>query len=95
MKILIADDSEVVRREVSLILSAEPGWHVCGEACNGDDAIEIVRGLNPDLVLVDMRMPGKNGLEVAALTRQEFHHVAVIIMSQYDPSTLLPRVGRP
>jgi DNA-binding NarL/FixJ family response regulator len=91
LRILIADDSELVRRGVSLILSGEAGWYVCGEACTGDEAIQKIRVLNPDLLLVDMRMPGKNGLEVADLTRQEFPHIAVVIMSQYDPSTLLPR----
>ncbi|HEY6387884.1 MAG TPA: response regulator transcription factor [Candidatus Acidoferrum sp.] len=91
MRILIADDSDIVRRGVSLVLSGEAGWDVCGEACDGDEAVAKVKGLNPDVVVIDMRMPGKNGLEVAGLIHQEFPNIIVIIMSQYDRNALLPR----
>ena len=92
MRILIADDSEIVRQGVIGILSAEPGWAVCGEARDGSEAIEKARELSPDLILLDISMPGMNGLEIAGRLREEFPQTKIVIISQYDPQQMLPRV---
>jgi len=63
MRILIADDAEVVRRGVKGLLSAVTNWMVCGEAKNGTGAIQKARELVPDLILLDISMPGLNSLE--------------------------------
>lgn len=91
MRILIADDNERVRRGVRRILSCEANYQVCGEAVDGADALRKARELSPDLILLDVSMPGPDGLETARLLRRETPKVKVIIMSQHDPVQLLPR----
>ena len=70
MRILIVDDSELVRRGVKALISAEKSWEVCGEAGDGREGIQKARELQPDLVLLDLSMPDMNGLEVARYLRQ-------------------------
>ena len=64
-RILIADDHEVVRRGIRAMLEGHPGWQVIGEAKDGREAVERVRELKPDLVLLDIGMPNLNGIEAA------------------------------
>jgi two-component system response regulator NreC len=90
MRILIADDSEVVRRGVRNIL-APTSWEICGEAIDGPDAIQKATQLLPDLVLLDISMPGLSGLDVARLLREKVPATSILVMSQHDPSVLLPR----
>ena len=63
MRVLIADDHELVRKGLGAIFSGEPGWTVCGEAANGQEAVDLVAKLHPDLVLLDITMPEKDGLQ--------------------------------
>ena len=70
MRILIADDNDAVRRGVAGLLSSEAGWKVCGEASNGSEALQKARALLPDLILLDVSMPGMNGLDTARLLRE-------------------------
>jgi DNA-binding NarL/FixJ family response regulator len=92
MRILIADDSDGVRRGVVRLLSSEAGWRVCGEARDGSEALQKARELLPDLILLDVSMPGMNGLEVARLLRQELPEAKILVISQHDPIHLLPGV---
>ena len=91
MRILIVDDNERVRRGIRAILSSETNCEVCGEAADGADALQKARELLPDLLLVDVSMPGPNGLETARVLRRELPSARIIIMSQHDPAQLLPR----
>lgn len=91
MKILIADDNEHVRRGVRNILSSVPGCEICGEAKDGTEALQCAAELQPDLILLDISMPGLSGLEVARLLRDQVPTAAVLIMSQHDPALVLPR----
>ena len=90
MRILIVDDNERIRRGVMNILASKKNWTVCGEARDGMEAIRKARELLPDLILLDISMPGLNGLEAARLLRQEIAHTKILLMSQYDPLPLLP-----
>jgi DNA-binding NarL/FixJ family response regulator len=92
MRILVADDSELVRRGVIGLLSSEEGWEICGEARNGSEALQKARELLPDLVLLDINMPGISGLEVARLLRAEVPQTKIMMISQHDPIQMLPRV---
>ena len=74
LRILIADDHEVVRRGLSALLQAQEGWEICGEASDGREAVEKAKLLKPDFVILDIGMPNLNGL---AATRQ---------LTQYDPN---------
>ncbi|MGH9359936.1 MAG: response regulator [Candidatus Acidiferrales bacterium] len=92
MRVLIADDSKLVRRSVAALLSSQLNWEICGEAADGAEALGEARKLLPDLILLDIRMPGMNGLETARLLRQAVPAAKIIVMSQYDPARLLPYV---
>jgi DNA-binding NarL/FixJ family response regulator len=91
MRILIADDNEWVRRGVIKILAAMAHWEVCGEAKDGAETILSAAELLPDLILLDVSMPGMSGLEVARLLRGKVRGAKIVIMSQYDAALLLPR----
>ena len=91
MRILIADDNERIRRALKEIISSETHSEVCGEAADGEMALRLARELRPDLVLLDVSMPGLGGLEVARMLRHESPEIKIIIMSQHDPRQLLPR----
>jgi DNA-binding NarL/FixJ family response regulator len=91
MKILIADDNEWVRRGVKNILAPMSHWEICGEAEDGAEAIRKAAELLPDLVLLDVSMPGLNGLEAARRVREKVPAAKIVIMSQHDPALLLPR----
>lgn len=65
LRILVADDHEVVRRGVVAMLSAHANWEICGEAVDGRDAVEKAKQLRPDILIVDLGMPNLNGLEAA------------------------------
>jgi DNA-binding NarL/FixJ family response regulator len=91
MRILIADDNESVRRGVRNILASMASWEICGEAKDGAEALQIAADSLPDFVLLDISMPGLNGLEVAKLLREKTPAAKIVVMSQHDPAVLLPR----
>jgi DNA-binding NarL/FixJ family response regulator len=92
MRILIADDSELVRAGVKAILAVERDCEVCGEASDGEQALQKARELRPDLVLLDINMPGSSGLKVARVMRDELPAIKILVMSQHDPAQMAPAV---
>ena len=72
LRILLADDHELVRGGLRTVIEHEPGWKVCGEAETGPKTVEMARRLRPDIVIVDLEMPGFGGLEA---TRRIKHHL--------------------
>jgi len=91
MRILLADDNQFVRRGIAAILAQQEGWVLCGEASNSQEAIEKTSELHPDLVLLDVNMPGANGLETTRVLKQRFPATKILIITQHDPKQLLPR----
>jgi DNA-binding NarL/FixJ family response regulator len=88
-RILIADDHDVVRAGIRRVLAAEPSWEVCGEATDGRRALALAVVLKPDLVVLDVGMPGLNGIDV---TRQLHRHVPdaeVLMLSMHDDESLV------
>jgi DNA-binding NarL/FixJ family response regulator len=65
LKILVADDHDLVRRGVKVLLESRPGWQVCGEARNGIEAVRLCDQLKPNIAILDFNMPELNGLEAA------------------------------
>jgi len=84
IRILLVDDHEVVRTGVKSILSTIKSCEVCGEAENGQEAIEKTLQLKPDLVLMDISMPKVNGLEATKLIRKMRPITKIIILSMHD-----------
>jgi len=82
-RILIADDHAGVRSLIRQYLEMQTEFDVCGEAVDGVDAIEKIKELNPDLVLLDLAMPRMNGAEVAAIIKGSMPHLPIILFSVY------------
>lgn len=84
IKILLVDDHEVVRRGLALLLGMETDLQVVGDAASGIAAIQQVQALKPDLVLLDLRMPGMRGVQVARSIKQVAPRTKVLIVSGVD-----------
>lgn len=82
--VLLADDHHVVRVGLRAILDPSPDIEVVGEAGDGAEAIALVRDLDPDVVLIDLRMPRMDGVAAIALLREEALDVAVLVLTTYD-----------
>lgn len=80
--VLIVDDNLGVRRAL-VRLFADGGFEVCGEAANGHEAVEKAQRLNPALIVMDISMPGMNGIEAARCLRQLLPAVRIIVLSDY------------
>lgn len=84
-KLLIADDEAIIREGIKCLLDWEAlGYEIAGEACNGDQAYALIKEMNPDLVLLDIRMPGMSGLDVIRLARDDGFTGKVVILSGYS-----------
>lgn len=84
MRIVIADDHTVVRQGIRGVLEEVEGLEVVGEAGDGAEALELVNELSPDVVVLDVNMPEKSGLEVTSELREAAHPVRVLILSMHD-----------
>lgn len=90
IRILIADDHEFVRKGLRALLAADSGsFEVCAEAASGDDAIKKVREMRPDVVVIDVSMPGLNGLETTRLIVKEVPRSAVLILTMHESEQLI------
>jgi DNA-binding NarL/FixJ family response regulator len=79
--ILIADDNAGVRTLIRTYLEMQTEFEICGEATDGIDAIEKIKELKPDLILLDLAMPKMNGAEVASIIRGSMPHIPIILFS--------------
>ena len=82
--ILIADDNDAVRRAVCEVFTRDSDFEVCGEAHDGQDAIEKAQRLKPDLIILDFAMPVMNGFEAARALRDLMPSVPIIMFTLYD-----------
>jgi DNA-binding NarL/FixJ family response regulator len=89
VRILIVDDHEVVRQGVrSVLLHARPEWEICGEASDGKQAIEQVLRLKPDVVILDVTMPGMNGLQAAPQIARIAKDCRILIFTMHESGTM-------
>jgi DNA-binding NarL/FixJ family response regulator len=91
-RILVADDHEVVRKGLIAILNEKPGWQVCGEACNGREAVEQAKQLMPDVIVMDISMPGLNGLEATGQIMKANPATKVLVLTLHDSDDLIRNV---
>ncbi len=89
LRILIADDHEVVRRGLCTLLQAHEGWEICGEAKDGREAVEMARQLKPDVVIVDVGMPNLNGLAATRQLTQENPQQKIIVLTITDSDEVI------
>ena len=93
-RILIVDDHPMTRQGLVTLIEHQPDWAVCSEAQNAEQALEAIAKTKPDLVLVDISLPGKSGLELIKDIRALHEHLAVLVISMYDESLYVERVLR-
>jgi DNA-binding NarL/FixJ family response regulator len=84
LRILLADDHDVVRKGLRGLLEANPGWQVCGEAANGREAVKLAMRLKPDLAVLDLEMPELNGLEATRQIKKELPDIEVLIFTMHE-----------
>jgi DNA-binding NarL/FixJ family response regulator len=83
VRVVVADDHPIVRDGLRALMEATPGIELIGAATNGDEAVEIARQLRPDLVLMDLAMPGRNGIEATREIAANGWASAVLILTMF------------
>ena len=81
---MLADDHHVVRQAFKILLEEEPDWLVVGEAADGLDTVALAEQLHPDILLVDLMMPGINGLEVTRQVSRLLPETRVVVLSMHS-----------
>jgi|GraSoiStandDraft_24_1057298.scaffolds.fasta_scaffold23399_2 DNA-binding NarL/FixJ family response regulator len=94
VNIVLADDHEVVRQGLRTILKARPEWNIAGEAENGQDTVRAVQELRPDVLILDITMPVKSGLEVAQELSESYPDTRVLIFTMHDSKSLVKAVRK-
>jgi DNA-binding NarL/FixJ family response regulator len=89
LRILLADDHEIVRRGLCALLQKREGWEVCGEASDGRQAIEMAKQLKPDVVILDIGMPQLNGLDTTRQLLQHDSQFKIIILTITDSDQVI------
>ena len=91
IRILVADDHLIIRQGLRLILETQEGFEMVGEAANGAEALGLCAELHPDVVLMDLRMPGMDGLTAIEHLRVEQPGIAVVILTTFNEDDLMMR----
>lgn len=94
IRILVADDHAIVREGLKQIIAKQADLSVAGEAANGNDVLRLVREQEWDVLVTDMSMPGRNGLELIKLVKQERPQLPVLVLSMYDEEQYAVRAIR-
>ena len=92
LRILLADDHELVRRGIRGLLRARRGWKVVGEAVNGREAVEKTSKLKPDVAIIDISMPDLDGLQATRQIREATPNTEVVILSMHESDQMVRRV---
>jgi DNA-binding NarL/FixJ family response regulator len=92
LRILVADDHELVRRGIRGLLRAQRGWRVIGEATNGREAVEKTNKLKPDVAIVDISMPGLDGLQATRQIREVAPRTSVVVLTMHESDQMVRRV---
>src|SRR5260370_11026282 len=92
LRILVADDHEIIRRGLRGLLASRPGWAICAEAATGREAISKAEEHRPDVVVMDIAMPGLNGLEATRRIRKKLPNTQVVILSLHYSDQLVREV---
>ena len=92
MRILVADDHDIIRRGLKALLTSRPGWEVCAEAKTGREAVTLAEQLKPDVVVMDISMPDLNGLEAARKIRKSVPKTEILILTLHFSDQLVREI---
>lgn len=88
IRLLIADDHPLFRFGLRALLHTEPGFEVVGEAQTGEEALELAVALEPDIILMDIQLPGINGIQATRRILEQHPHIGVLIITMFEDETL-------
>ena len=91
IRILAVDDHVLVRQGIGMLIGTQPDMALVGEASNGREAIQQFRTHDPDVTLMDLQMPGMNGIEAIIAIRAEFPHAKIIVLTTYQGDVQITR----
>jgi len=91
IRVLLADDHLIVREGLRMILQSQPDFEVVGEAADGEEAVRLAGTLQPQVILMDLRMPGLDGLAAIQQIKEQWPHVAIVILTTYNEDDLMVR----
>jgi DNA-binding NarL/FixJ family response regulator len=91
IRLLLVDDQNIVRKGLKVLLEAQPGFQVVGEAGNGREAIAQVKALQPDVVLMDVRMPEMDGVAATQAICQSYPDTRILVLSTFDEDDYVSR----
>jgi DNA-binding NarL/FixJ family response regulator len=92
VRLLVADDHEIVRKGLRALLEEQPGWEVAAEAADGRDAVEKAKLIKPDITILDISMPSLNGLEAARQIVKSVSQTKVLVLTMHDSDPLIQQV---
>ena len=93
VRVLIVDDQEPFRMAARMVVEATDGFEVVGESETGEAAVDMARDLSPDLVLMDVNLPGINGLDATRQILKESDSVIILLLSTYEEAEYAPRAA--
>jgi len=94
LRILVADDHATVRQGLKLLIDSQPDMGVVGEAADGNDVLQQAGALKPDIIVMDISMPGMNGLIATRTLKHVQPHVAIVALTRHDDETYLEELLR-
>ena len=83
---MLVEDNTAFRQSLALVIDGQPDLMICGEAGSAEDALTILGHTNPDVAVVDVSLPGMNGIELTEKIKRLYPQVAVIVLTMHDPS---------
>ncbi|PJI10312.1 MULTISPECIES: response regulator transcription factor [Clostridium] len=84
IKVLIADDQELIRQSLKIVLSANKDIEVVGTVCNGNEVVESVRKYKTDVILMDVRMPEMDGVQCTKIIKESYPNIKIIVLTTFD-----------
>lgn len=84
IKVLIADDQELIRQSLQIVLGIKEDISVIGTAGNGNEVIKLVQKEKPDVILMDVRMPEMDGVQCTRMIKERYPHIKIIILTTFD-----------
>jgi DNA-binding NarL/FixJ family response regulator len=89
LRLLVADDHEIVRKGLCALLGGQPGWEIAAEARDGREAVKKAKECKPDVAVLDISMPGLNGIEAARQISKAVPETKILVLTMHDSDTLI------